>query len=97
VVAAQEARSGLAAAASPSGPAAVGASSSSSPAKIVEIPVGQPAKLWRDLIPVAVVLVALLIAVGLYYHSRSSKQLAEKDTIVLGDFTNYPNWKQQLC
>ena len=87
VAAAQEARSGLAAAAPPPGSAAVG-SSSSSPAKVVEIPVGQPGKFWRVFIPAAVVLVALLIAVGLYYRSRSSKQLTEKDTIVLGDFTN---------
>jgi eukaryotic-like serine/threonine-protein kinase len=88
VVVAQEAGSGAAAPSPPPGSAAVGVSSSSSPAKIVEIPVGKPTKSWRVLIPVAVVLVALLIAVGLYYRSRSSKQLTEKDTIVLGDFTN---------
>ena len=72
----------------PSGSAPVSAASSSSAAKVVETPVVGRGKLWRVLIPVAVVLVALLIAVGLYYRSRSSKQLTEKDTIVLGDFTN---------
>jgi serine/threonine protein kinase/tetratricopeptide (TPR) repeat protein len=89
VVVAQETGSAAAAPSPPPGSAPVGVSSSSSPAKIVEIPVvGKPAKLWRVLIPVPVVLVALLIAGGLYYRSRSSKQLAEKDTIVVGDFTN---------
>ena len=89
VVAEQEAGSAAPAPPPPSGSAPVRVSSSSSTAKIVGIPVvGKPAKLWRVVIPVAVVLVALLIAVGFYYRSRSSKQLAEKDTIVLGDFTN---------
>jgi serine/threonine protein kinase/tetratricopeptide (TPR) repeat protein len=63
-------------------------SASSASAKVVETPVGKRGKLWRVLIPAAVVLVALMIAVGLYYRSRSSKQLTEKDTIVLADFTN---------
>jgi hypothetical protein len=39
-------------------------------------------------IPSAVVLVAVLMASGLYLRSRSSNQLTEKDTIVLADFTN---------
>src|ERR1700730_4270535 len=71
-----------------SGLAAVGVSPSSSAAKVVETPVVGRGKLWRVILPAAVVLVALLIAVGLYYRSRSSKQLTEKDTIVLADFTN---------
>jgi eukaryotic-like serine/threonine-protein kinase len=36
----------------------------------------------------AVVLAALLVAGGLYYRSRLSKPLTEKDTIVLTDFAN---------
>jgi tetratricopeptide (TPR) repeat protein/predicted Ser/Thr protein kinase len=88
VVVAEEARSDVAAPAPPPGSAAVGVSSSYSAPKVVETPVVGRGKLWRVLIPAAVVLVALLIAVGLYYRSRSSKQLAEKDTIVVGDFTN---------
>jgi len=43
-------------------------------------------KLWRIVIPV--VLLALLIAGGLYYRSRQSKPLTEKDTVVLADFDN---------
>ncbi len=43
-------------------------------------------KLWK--IAVAVLLVILLVAGGLYYRSRQSKPLTDKDTIVLADFTN---------
>ncbi len=51
-----------------------------------------PAKLdaglpWKKTVPAAVVLVAL-IAGGLYWRSRRSGKLGEKDTIVLSDFTN---------
>jgi len=44
------------------------------------------AKLWRITVPV--LLVALLVAGGLYYRSHQSKRLTEKDTVVLADFTN---------
>ena len=45
--------------------------------------------LLLHLIPAAAVLVAALIVVGvLYYRSRSSKHLTEKDSIVLADFAN---------
>jgi hypothetical protein len=89
VVAEQEAGSAATVPPAPaSGWAPVSVSSSSSAAKVVETPVVGQRKLWRMTLPAAVVLVAL-IAVGLfYYRSRSSKQLAEKGTIVLGDFTN---------
>jgi hypothetical protein len=43
--------------------------------------------LWR-VIPVALVLIATGIAGTLYYRSRSSGHLTEKDTIVLADFAN---------
>jgi serine/threonine protein kinase len=43
-------------------------------------------KLWK--IAISVLLVALLIAGGLYYHSHRRKPLTEKDTIVLADFVN---------
>jgi eukaryotic-like serine/threonine-protein kinase len=51
-----------------------------------------PAKLdaglpWKQIVPAAVVLAAL-IAGGLYWRSRQSGKLGEKDTIVLADFTN---------
>jgi serine/threonine protein kinase/tetratricopeptide (TPR) repeat protein len=44
------------------------------------------AKLWK--IGVPVLLIASLVAGGLYYRSRQTKRLTNKDTIVLGDFAN---------
>jgi serine/threonine protein kinase/tetratricopeptide (TPR) repeat protein len=45
------------------------------------------AKLWKIAVPV--LLVALLVAGGLYYRShQQSKRLTDKDTIVLADFDN---------
>jgi serine/threonine protein kinase/tetratricopeptide (TPR) repeat protein len=50
-------------------------------------PAARGAKLWKIAIPV--LLVALLVAGGLYYRShQQSKRLTEKDTIVLADFAN---------
>ena len=77
VIAAQEV--GLPAAAATSPPA-----SGSPPA----VSASSSGKRGRVFISAAVVLIALLIAFGFYYRSRSSKQLTEKDTIVLADFTN---------
>ena len=51
-----------------------------------EAPVGQEKKLWKPL--AAVVLIAGLIVSGLYYRSRQTKPLTEKDTVVLADFAN---------
>jgi serine/threonine protein kinase/tetratricopeptide (TPR) repeat protein len=42
---------------------------------------------WGKILP-AVVVLAALIAGGLYWRSRQSGKLGEKDTIVLADFTN---------
>jgi serine/threonine protein kinase/Flp pilus assembly protein TadD len=72
--------------ASGSAPAVI-TSSSSAGVKVAEVPVAGR-KLWKVLVPAAVVLVAALIAGGLYWRSRSSKQLAAKDTVVLADFDN---------
>ena len=43
---------------------------------------------WKIVIPAAVVLVAALVAGGLYFRSRHAARLTEKDTIVLADFAN---------
>jgi eukaryotic-like serine/threonine-protein kinase len=52
-----------------------------------EAPAARGAKLWEIAVPV--LLVALLIAGGLYYSShQQSKRLTDKDTIVLSDFDN---------
>jgi tetratricopeptide (TPR) repeat protein len=43
---------------------------------------------WKVLIPGAVAIVAILIALGFFYHSRKAQALTEKDSILLSDFTN---------
>ncbi|MGA9805993.1 MAG: serine/threonine-protein kinase, partial [Terriglobales bacterium] len=65
---------------------------SSSAVKIAEAPVAGR-KLWKILVPAAVVVV-LLIAGGIYWRSRpaapvtKATPLTEKDTVVLADFIN---------
>ena len=61
---------------------------SSGGAKGAEVPVAGGRKLWKILVPTAVVAVAVLIAGGLYFRSRSVTPLTEKDTVVLADFDN---------
>jgi len=61
---------------------------SSSAVKVAEVPVAGR-KLWKVLVPTAVVLVAVAIAGTFYFHSRqTTHRLTEKDTIVLAEFTN---------
>src|SRR3984893_9543069 len=67
---------------------AVAPSSSSAAVKIAEVPAASGRRRWKILVPTVVAVVAALIAGGFYYRSRSSKQLTEKDTIVLADFAN---------
>jgi eukaryotic-like serine/threonine-protein kinase len=43
---------------------------------------------WKTLVPVALVILAALIAGGLYLRSRQSAKLTEKDSILLADFIN---------
>ena len=45
-------------------------------------------KLWKILVPAAAVVIAALVAGGLYYRVRVTQRLTEKDTIVLADFAN---------
>ena len=66
---------------------------SSSAVKVVEVPVGSR-KLWKVLVPAAVVIVAALVGGSFYFRSRSAAPatnatpLSEKDTVVLADFDN---------
>ena len=60
---------------------------SSSAVKVAEVP-DTGKKLWKILVPAAVVVIAALVAGGLYFRSRSAAPLTEKDTIVLADFDN---------
>jgi serine/threonine protein kinase/tetratricopeptide (TPR) repeat protein len=74
------------AAPAPGSAPAVAASSSSAAVKVSEVPVvGR--KLWKVLVPAAVVVVGL-IAGGLYYRARAAKPLTDRDTIVLADYAN---------
>ena len=43
---------------------------------------------WKVLVPVALVLIALLMAGSLFYRSHKTQALTEKDSILLSDFTN---------
>ena len=71
---------------------ALAPSPSSSAVRVAEVPVAGR-RLWKVLVPAAVV-VAVLIAGGLYWRSRSgtpvtkATPLTEKDTVVLADFIN---------
>ena len=90
VVVAQESGSTLAQPPSPASGSspAVAPSPSSSTVKVAQVPVAGR-KLWKVLIPAAVVLVAAAIGGALYFRSRqTTHRLTEKDTIVLADFAN---------
>jgi serine/threonine protein kinase/tetratricopeptide (TPR) repeat protein len=66
------------------------APSSGSSAAVVDasVPVASGKKRWKILVPASAVLVAILIAGGLYYRSTHAAKLTEKDTVVLADFAN---------
>ncbi len=53
---------------------------------VAEAPAARFSKSWR--IAISVLIVALLVAGGLYYRSRQSNRLTDKDSIVLSDFDN---------
>jgi serine/threonine protein kinase/Flp pilus assembly protein TadD len=61
---------------------------SSASVKVAEVHLAGAKKLWKIVVPAAVVVVAALVAGGLYFRSRHAARLTEKDTIVLADFTN---------
>src|SRR4029077_4728575 len=68
---------------------ALAPSPSSSAVKVVEVPVAGGRKLWKFLVPAAVILVVAAIGGGLYFRSRqTTTRLTEKDSIVLAEFTN---------
>jgi serine/threonine protein kinase/Tfp pilus assembly protein PilF len=55
---------------------------------VSEVAAVRVSKRWKILVPVGIVVVAGLIAGGLYFRSRSTHTLTEKDTVVLADFAN---------
>ena len=90
VPAARESGSSQRAAVSPEHPPAIHRDSGAQPAQleVKSLPSTTAGRLpWKILIPAAVLLVAL-IAGGLFYRSRKTQALTEKDTIVVSDFTN---------
>jgi serine/threonine protein kinase/tetratricopeptide (TPR) repeat protein len=63
------------------------ATTSSGPSAVPETPKARVARPWKVVVPV--LMVAALIASGLYYYrSHQSKRLTDKDTVVLTDFSN---------
>jgi len=69
---------------------ALAPSPSSSAVKVAEVPVAGR-KLWKILVPAAVILIAAAIGGAFYFRSHTTKPataLTEKDTIVLADFDN---------
>jgi serine/threonine protein kinase len=63
-------------------------SPSSGTARVAEVPVAGR-KLWKILVPAAVILVAVAIAGTFYVRTRqTTHRLTDKDTIVLADFAN---------
>jgi serine/threonine protein kinase/Flp pilus assembly protein TadD len=65
----------------------VPAAGSSGAVRVAEAPVTGVKKLWKILVPAAVVVVVALVAGGLYFRHPAAP-LTEKDTIVLADFDN---------
>jgi len=76
--------------AAPGSSPALAPSASSSAVKVAEVPVAGR-KLWKVLVPAAVVILVVAIAGVFYFRSHSTKPataLTDKDTIVLADFAN---------
>jgi serine/threonine protein kinase/tetratricopeptide (TPR) repeat protein len=62
--------------------------SSSSAVKVAEVPVAGR-KLWKVLVPAAVIFLAAVIGGAFYFRTRqTTHRLTDKDTIVLADFSN---------
>ena len=90
VAIAQESGAQVAQSTSPASASSPVPAPSSSAVKVAGVPVAGR-KLWKVLVPAAVILIAAAIGGAFYLRSRSTKPataLTEKDTIVLADFAN---------
>src|ERR1700732_1456889 len=67
---------------------AVDQSPSSGAVKIAEVPAAGGRKLWKILVPAAVLAVPSRVGGGFYFRSRLATPLTEKDAVVLADFDN---------
>ncbi|MGA7849563.1 MAG: protein kinase [Terriglobales bacterium] len=68
--------------------AALAPSPSSSAVKVAEVPIASR-KLWKVIVPAAVIFLAAVIGGAFYFRSRqTTHRLTDKDTIVLADFAN---------
>ena len=81
------AQTSVAAQPAPSGSAKSGAASSSA-MSAEQSSVTPTKKPWKVLVPAALVVLAALLAGGLYWRSRQSAKLTEKDSVLLADFVN---------
>ncbi len=61
---------------------------SSAAVSVAEVPAAGGKKLWKILIPAALLVIAAVVAGVFYMRPRPAAPLAEKDTIVLADFDN---------
>jgi len=69
-------------------PSSIGKQTAVSSAVAPALAQRKSSRLWKVLVPTAVLVVASLVAVGLYFGSHHATPLTEKDTVVLADFTN---------
>jgi tetratricopeptide (TPR) repeat protein/predicted Ser/Thr protein kinase len=67
---------------------AVGVVSAVSAVSAAPAAVAPAKKLWKIVMPAVLVVLAALIAGGLYFRSRQSAKLTEKDSVLLADFVN---------
>ena len=70
----------------PSG--SVPAAGSSAAVSVAEAPTTAAKKLWKILVPAAVVVIAAIVAAVFFLRPRPAAPLTEKDTVVLADFDN---------
>jgi serine/threonine protein kinase/tetratricopeptide (TPR) repeat protein len=59
---------------------------SSAKVKVAEVAAEPPRKIWTMAVPVALLLIA--IGAGLFFYSRRTQAMTEKDSILLADFVN---------
>jgi eukaryotic-like serine/threonine-protein kinase len=69
-----------------SGSSAAARAASASSIPVAVVAAEPPRKLWKIAVPVVALLVA--VAAGLFFYSRRSQALTEKDSILLADFVN---------